>query len=99
MKPSDDPTGGVITAAIIGAGVREGVKAVSGQTSIFGRKSSSDRSARTAISATDSGMETKTADPVEALSKSAKDRRRREASTLGRQFAPPTLGIPALTGA
>ena len=42
---------------------------------------------------------TKTAEPVEQLSEQAKRNRRLAASSLTKQFAEPTLGIPALTGA
>ena len=40
-----------------------------------------------------------TATPVGGLSEQAKKTRRIQASTLSRQFAPPTLAQPGLTGA
>ncbi len=97
METSDDPTGGVLTTIVVGALVGEGVKAISGQTSIFGKKDSGDRPARAAISP-DADMKTGTAAPVETLSEEAKKKRRLAASALTRGFGEPTLGIPALTG-
>ena len=106
METSDDPTGGLITAKliapiIIGAAVSEGVKSASGQPSIFGKGHHADDARSAGIASALSPSQEKrtaTAAPGSSLSEQAKKNRRLQASSLTRDFAPPTLGVPGLTG-
>jgi len=93
MTESDDPflTPAVIGSALLSAGVGVGLTALSGG---FKKADKQDFGSITAP-----GQATKTSEPVMALSEQAKKNRRLAASSLTREFVPPTLGISALVGA
>lgn len=98
METSDDPaTMAIVGPIVVGAVVGEGVKAASGQTSLFGKKGGGSQ--RTIVSPAVQKEQAKaTAEPTERLSEAQKRNRRLQANALTRQFSEPLLGKPGLTG-
>jgi len=106
MDTSDDP---VFTPIFLGAGfsattaagLATAATAASigiGTTALMGGFKKPDKS-RSGFATAAPGQATKTSEPVLALSEQAKRNRRLAASSLTREFTPPTLGISALVGA
>ena len=101
MNESDEPT--TTTLLVLGAiGAGAATAEHSRKSASRSASKSQNRSAESATRARQDALAAAnktTATPVAGLSEQAKKNRRISASTLGRQFAPPTLAQPGLTGA
>jgi len=94
LTATEGETGGLLSQTVPGF---EGPKAAAKAERKQERRRAAEQTESTRLSA--EAANKRTATPVLGLSEQAKRNRRLQASQLTREFAPPTLAQPALTGA